>query len=215
MSSTKLDLTFRAPTTGKPSHAASEVNEVAGEFTSRVYDAIVRGDIGNPELVVNMDETGHNQAAGRKNTLERRGTGAVRLRRFGMRQHMTSAMATSASGRQLPHLLLFAGTTKRIVPTQNEDGTPLILQHCEAMESGKRDSAFQDAKTFHKYIERILVPYRKAIIDEFNLPDSQKMLLLLDNHASHVNEEVLDHLEREHILVEFIPPNWTDVLQVT
>jgi hypothetical protein len=66
-----------------------------------------------------------------------------------------------------------------------------------------------------RYVTKVLVPYRLAIIDHLSLPADQKMILILDLHYSHKDAAVLAHMRENNIILPvYIPAGCTDLHQV-
>ena len=59
----------------------------------------------------------------------------------------------------------------------------------------------------------MIVPYVQKERDALELPATQKAILLFDVFAAHRVESVLSKLDENNMLVVFIPPNCTDMLQ--
>ena len=64
-----------------------------------------------------------------------------------------------------------------------------------------------------RFIDKVLNPYLQRKREELGLPEQQKALLILDVFRAHHTTEVQQKLSESNILVVFVPPNCTDMLQ--
>lgn len=157
------------------------------------------------ELVVNMDETNVQFVPHGKRTRGLKGAKRIKLLGVGKdRAQITCGLAVVESGDVLPAQYIFGGKTDRchpkVLPT---DGS--YFSHTV--------SHWQTPPTFLKWIDVILLPWKKKQIELLNLPTSQKMILKIDLHYSHKDKDVLQHLEANNIVPVFIPGGCTNELQ--
>jgi hypothetical protein len=68
-------------------------------------------------------------------------------------------------------------------------------------------------KSYIRYIEEIIVPYRLSVINALGLPIDQKLLLKHDLHFSHKDVLTLAAMETHFIVPLYVPANCTDVIQ--
>ena len=128
----------------------------------------------------------------------RKGVKKVRLIGVGMEKpQITTTFGASASGKFVePAQLIFGGTTVRC---QYFDHT---------------SSHWQTPESFITYITKTILPFKTATIERLNLPQDQKMVLILDLHYSHKSPAVLALLRANNIIPVFIPAGCTDLHQL-
>ena len=102
------------------------------------------------------------------------------------------------------HQLLFGGKTNRCQP---QSPVPANTYYDHTM------SHWQTPATYITYLEKVVIPDRKATIARLNLPQNQWALVVHDLHNSHKDAKVLEFMKENYLLSLYIPAGCTDVMQ--
>ena len=149
-----------------------------------------------------------------------RGTGGTTAKK-GCKEGVSVVVTVSLDGSKLPMQLIYRGKTRRSCPVwkskYGDDSTaPVFAQN---------PSRWSTATTTIAYIEDVLVPYRARVIDEHDLEEDAKILIMLDNFTVcrlitlHVRAqgqrtpEVLEKFREKGFVTLFIPAGYTAFLQ--
>ena len=161
-------------------------------------------------LIAGVDETNAQFVPSVKRTRCRRGTKRVRLVGVGKEkpQNTTTFGGIATDDLLEPVQNIFGGTTTGCHPNKGRTPPPMGQYYAHTK------SHWQSDVTFGDYIEKAIVPYKDRIIRKEQLPESQKMCLILDLHWSHKTVEILALLKDHNIVPVFIPAGCTDLHQV-
>lgn len=126
------------------------------------------------------------------------------------KRQITVCVASSMNGDLLPLQLIFQGKTGRCLPPSSPAST------AAGFHLTYTDNHWSTQEAMKQYVHEVIVPYSKAKMQEFSLPDSSKIVLVLDVWSVHKSEEFRFFLRTKHpnIHVVFVPPNCTSQLQV-
>jgi hypothetical protein len=148
-----------------------------------------------PTQIYNCDETGLDPQGGApKRVITLRGAKSVPVRRGTDRENTSLLLAVSAAGASVPPLFIFKGTD---FPSDLLDGAP--AGSCGTVTS----SAFVDSAVFEEWIDHFMK----------HVPPTRPILLVLDNHASHVGLSVQRKCIANDIHLLSFPPHTTHILQ--
>ena len=156
------------------------------------------------DLIVNVDETGLPIVPVCSYTLEVCGEKQVSVTANHDKPQITTVVGCSLSGKLLPPQLLYEGKTDRCHPSISLPADWDIF-HTE--------SHWSNSASVIRYIDNVLQPYFQKQKKMLNLPAEQKSLLIIYVFHAHRTEDVLHHLEKNNILVIFVPANCTSQLQ--
>ena len=160
-----------------------------------------------PDLVVNGDETSVNLVGKSKFTFAQQGARKVRAIGIGDNDKaaVTATLCISATGDVLPAQIIWPGKTNRTHPRGNPP-EGVFWDHTE--------SHWQTPDSFKRFIDKVLVPWKKRKIEDLGLdPDQQKMVFKLDMHYSHHKEEMAKYMLERNIIPLYVPAGCTDILQ--
>ena len=155
------------------------------------------------ELVVNVDETGLPFIPVRSYTLETKEAKQVPLRGFDDQRQITAVAGCTLDCQLLPLQLLYQGKTDRCHPALVNFPKQWDIFHTE--------SHWTNSASFIRY--NVFLPYVERTKKEHNLPASQKALLILDIFKAHRTHDVIHHLEKNNVVVRYVPANCTSELQ--
>ena len=158
--------------------------------------------------VVNMDETGVEIANVGKITLDLEGTKQVRVLGVGDKRQVTCVTATAADGSTLPVGIIFAGApnSRRAIPKLRE-GLPAGTWTSQTKSHWMTEDAIM------LWFKQVMVPFARRRRLELGFAVGQPLLLLLDTYASHLSLKLKAVARLEKILILYIPPGFTDLLQ--
>lgn len=150
-----------------------------------------------PKDIYNMDETGVTTVQKPDRVVARKGSRQVGALTSGERGTLvTSAMAVNALGNSIPPLFIFP--RQRYQDHFVRDGPPGCI-------GSGNTSGWMEAIQFLKFLEHFQ-RYAKPSV-------SSKVLLLLDNHPSHITIEALDFCKENGIIMLSFPPHCSHKLQ--
>lgn len=111
-------------------------------------------------------------------------------------QTITMLSALSASGSYIPPMIIYP--RKRMSPQLEKDGPIGCIYSCS-------DNGWSNDSLFLKWLKHFQ-SYVKATATD-------PVLLILDNHASHISLEIYDFCRNNHIVILTIPPHTSNHLQ--
>jgi hypothetical protein len=194
--------------------ATTKMRECPADFAAKLERYIdilsvtkVKYGILSPKLVVGMDETSAQLVSVAKRT--RAIKGAKRVRSIGIgneKPAVTVTIACNADGDVLETQIIFQGTTKRCHAKVNPP-SGCYFTHTK--------SHWQTPDTFVEWVETVILPYKKKALQDLELPANHYMILILDLHYSHKDEDKsLKILSDNNIVPIFIPAGCTDQIKV-
>jgi hypothetical protein len=141
-----------------------------------------------PAQIYNCDETGIDPQGGTpKRVIAARGAKSVAVRRGADRENTTVLLAVNAVGSVISSLFIFKGAT---LPSDFLDGAP--AGSCATT----TPSAFIDSEVFEDWIDHFIS----------HIPPTRTVLLILDNHTSHVGLPVRRKCVANGIHILSFPP---------
>jgi len=119
------------------------------------------------------------------------------------KRQITAVFAACLDGSLLPIQLIYSGKSRACLPHTKfpSDWHITYFHNHWANESTSKD-----------YVEKIIIPYLRQ---ELCLAHNHHSLCVFDNFKGQLTDDVLQHLEKNHIDMVFVPPNCTDRLQPT
>ena len=179
----------------------AEFEKSRGEFLEKIKAAVADHSI---RLIVNSNETGLNIVPQYKCTMEKEGSKNVAIKSLDDKRVVTAFLSITPSDVCHPPQVLYQGTTERCHPLYR------FPDNWDIWHSSSRSS---NEETVGWFIDKVIVPYVQMERDALGLPATQKAILLFDVFAAHQLESLLSKLDENNILVVYIPPNCTNMLQ--
>lgn len=154
-----------------------------------------------PEAIVNLDESGFEYNPSLKRAYAARGSkNVVRVDNGRGKQATTVTFAFTASGEVLSPQIVFKNSFSRMgeaAYAASRSKTSIIFSQTE--------SGWQTMESFEAYL--------KLLIDELaHIP--KPILIMYDNHPSHINMELFKYCADRNIHIITFPPNTTSILQM-
>ena len=100
--------------------------------------------------------------------------------------------------------LVYGGKTRKCLPH---------FKFPEKLSLSYNETHYSNEKEACKFIEEILQPYIKKVIEGENLPVDQKSLVIMDVFKGQVTPMVLNLYKESNIVVVLVPANMTNFLQ--
>ncbi|PMD31228.1 DDE-domain-containing protein [Hyaloscypha variabilis F] len=159
------------------------------------------------ENIYNFDEKGFMIGFGR--SLKRIITAAAlssgrvtKARQDGSREFISCLACISAIGRWIPPALIYKGESGHLMSTWVDDVTTESKAHFTVSHNGWSNNA-------------IGLTWLKTIFERYTKPKrtTQKRLLIVDGHSSHVNIAFVDWADQHGIILLILPPHTTHRLQ--
>ena len=155
-----------------------------------------------PDSLINLDQTPTKYVPVGRTTLAKKNSKAVTIKGFTGKRTITATFAISIRGDFLPMQLIYGGKTKKCLP-RFKFPEKFSLSYNETHSNEKAC----------KFIEEILKPYIKQVIERDNLPIDQTALVIMDVFKGQVTPVVLDLYKESNIVVVLVPANMTNHLQ--
>ena len=145
-----------------------------------------------PTRIFNMDETGISTSPNKSpKVISQKGKREVqKIASADRGETITAVCCFSAAGMYVPPALIFK--RKKVKPELTEDAPAGTLQLCS-------DSGFINSDLFMKWLEH----FKNYV----NPTESSPVLLLLDNHASHISTQAIEYCRNNFIRLLSIPPH--------
>ena len=100
--------------------------------------------------------------------------------------------------------LIYGGKTRKCLPR---------FKYPEKFSLSYNETHYSNEKEACKFIEEILQPYIKKVIERENLPVDQKSLLMMDLFKGQVTPMVLNLYKESNIVFVLVPANMMNFLQ--
>ena len=110
---------------------------------------------------------------------------------------MSCGFTAVADGTKLP---IFG-----VIPRKNEFSDYTPPDNVEVMYKGSQDSTFDESVVI-EYLKRIVLSYKLG-------RRLDKVLLIVDSARCHLTKNVKDYCEQNSIILQYIPPRFTNLLQ--
>ena len=151
-------------------------------------------------LIINLDQTPTKYVT----TLAKKNSKTVTIKGSTDKRTITATFAISIRGDFLPMQLIYGGKTKKCLP---------LFKFPEKFSLNYSETHYSNEKEACKFIEEILKPYIKQVIERDNLPIDQTALVIMDVFKGQVTPMVLDLYKESNIVVVLVPANMTNHLQ--
>ena len=136
-----------------------------------------------PDLVYGQDETNAQFVSRPNKTRATKGAKRVRLLGVGSEKPQITVTFTL---KETGDVVVFGGKTNRCQP---QNPAPANTYYDHTM------SHWQTPATYIAYLEKVVIPDRKATIARLNLPQNQWALVVHDLHYSHKDAKVLEFMK--------------------
>lgn len=157
-------------------------------------------------IVINMDETNLYFENRPNRTLHNKGDKHIGIKTTGNSNRCTILLAVSLAGDKLPPLVIFKGTDNGRIKREVAQLNNLNIKHVV------QENGWIDHNILNYWTENILHPYLQNVIGQDTTKTNS--YLLMDNCTVHKDKRCLEKLESIGVIVDFIPPHYTGVLQV-
>ena len=150
-----------------------------------------------PSQIYNADETGVSTVQDPGKILATKGQKRVGFATSGERgRNITVMCAINAAGGYIPPMFIFP--RKRLTPLLEKDGPAEALYKCT-------NNGWIDENIFYEWLHH----FKKFSNPSENAP----VLLILDNHSSHISLKAYDFCKANHIIMLSIPPHSSHKIQ--
>ncbi|WAR19054.1 POGZ-like protein, partial [Mya arenaria] len=174
---------------------AMSTQEVIDQFYDLLSNVLQEnGLLNKAERIFNCDEIGW--MGKEKNAVKVLGPkqGHVFRKKMSGSGHITAQICASADGRIFPTLMIFPGS----IPHRTIEGVP------ESWLFTSSESGYINTNIFHQWLMQIFIP---------NCGKDRPVLLLMDNHDSHVSISTLDAAIANGVILVSLPGHTTHLLQ--
>lgn len=193
---------LRTSTTSKAKK--NEDQDIKNTFIKRVSLLVAEFKI-PPNLLINMDESGLNFLPVHKRTYDKKGSTSVLLKFCDDKRQVTIGVSGTSNGIVLPPQIIFKGKTRRVIPKD-----PIVPENWLLSFTYNHWST---EESMIEWMEKILLPYKRTVIQENNLKEDHKCLLLLDVYWSHREISFRKYADENNVIICYIPANYTWWLQ--
>ena len=177
----------------------------AREFYRKIRRAVRNHDIPAP-LIMNTDQSGCRLVPSTAYTLAEQGSRQVTINGKDDKRGITALLTSTIEGQLLPPQLVYEGTTKRCHPPNSAIFPP-------EWDLTQTSNHWSTIESMVRFIKEVVVPYCEEKRMEFDLPDDQKALLILDTYRPHTNSAFGDVCDAANIIRVYVPPGFTSSLQ--
>jgi len=198
----KNGYSFRKPTSDQK--LPKQLNVLKRKFLARIALKVQKHNIPR-DLILNMDETGVELTPTIDRTIQSKEIKNVKVKGTDDMRQITVSVLIDYNGRLCDRLqVIWQGKTKKVQAT---------IEPPEGWFYDQTKSHRQTTETSLRFIENVLVPWRREVIARNHLPVDQHALLIWDVYASHRSDPVIKELEANNIDVVFIDARCTSVFQ--
>ena len=172
----------------------SNINVIDNFFDFFKKELHKLGDV-SAECIFNCDETGWSgKESSREKVIGLRGKHTYQQQMF-TSDHITAHLCVSAAGRFLPTMVIFEGSLPH---REYKDGISGDWQFAIS------ENGYMDRELFTVWFKRIFVP---------NCGRKRPVVLVMDNHSSHISIPVIELARKESITLIGLPAHTTHLLQ--
>ncbi len=165
-------------------------------FYSSLLNAVSSHDI-TADRIFNMDETAFDTRDKTQKVMALRGSRAVWSKTISTSFHLSLAVCGSASGKVLPPLFIFPGVELY------QD-----LEECDAVQGSAVTTSSKGYMT-----ERLLFNWLDMFSSSIDDSVTRPVLLIMDGYGSHMSERIALKADALKVLILFLPPNATHLVQ--
>ncbi|KAI8481581.1 hypothetical protein Bbelb_406810 [Branchiostoma belcheri] len=153
-----------------------------------------------PDRIFNVDESSMNLDPQNEKVYATKGAKKVSSQSSGYAQHVTLVAGGNAIGGAIPPMIIFEGAQLRqsLLPGPG-CGYPGATYSCAK-------NGYMNGKLFKEYISKNIIPHVPSI-------GKTPVLVILDQHSSHVFPETLRLCQKNNITLLGLPPHATHIMQ--
>ena len=193
----------RQATTSKLEIPEAALKEIKMLFHHDIVTKVAKFNIPD-SLIINLDQTPTKYVPVGRTTLAKKNSKTVTIKGSTDKRIITATFPISVRGHFLPMQLTYGGKTNKYLPR---------FKFPEKFSLTYNETHYSNEKEACKFIEEILKPYIKQVIERDNLPIDQTALVIMDVFKGQVAPMVLDLYKESHIVVALVPANMTNHLQ--
>lgn len=157
-----------------------------------------------PDLIINWDHTGIHYVPVSNWTLAKEGSKRIEIAGSDDKRQITAVFAGTKSGKFLPPQIIYAGKTKKCIPS---------VKFPDNWHVTHTENHWANEKTTDDYIRLILLPYVKQTRQDLSLPDDHPALVIFDRFKGQCTQGILSLLDDHNLRLAIVPANCTDRLQ--
>ena len=187
----RMSFRRRQATTSKLEIPEGALKEIKMLFHHDIVTKVAKFNIPD-SLIINLDQTPT------KYVPVGRTTKTVTIKGSTEKRTITATFTISIRGDFLPMQLIYGGKTKKRLPR---------FKFPEKFSLSYNETHYSNEKEACKFIEEILKPYIKQVIERDNLPIDQTALVIMDVFKGQVTPMVLDLYKESNIVVVIVPAN--------
>ena len=193
----------RQATTSKLEIPEGALKEIKVLFHHDIITKVTKFNIPD-SLIISLDQTSTKHVPVGHTTLAKRNSKTVTSKGSTDKQTITATFAISLRGDFLPMQPIYGGQTKKCLSR---------FKFPEKFSLSYNETHYSNEKEACKFIEEILKPYIKQVIERDNQPIDQRALVIMDVFKGQVTPMVLDLYKESNIVVVLVPANMTNHLQ--
>ena len=166
----RLGFRRRQATTSKLEIPEGALKEIKMLFHHNIVTKVAKFNIPD-SLIINLDQTPTKYVPVGRTTLAKKNSKTVTIKGSTDKRTITATFAISIRGDFLPMQLIYGGKTKKCLPR---------FKFLEKFSLSYNETHCSYEKEACKFIEEILKPYIKQVIERDNLPIDQTALVIMD-----------------------------------
>ena len=202
----RQNLVMRAPSTQAritPNHV-----RLAEEFRAEIKEEVERLSV-DPQLVLNMDQTGVRVIPHGGRTRAQRGAQRVTLLHSADKRQITAQLTIAASGTLLPPQIIYQGTDGGDGALPSQERRDLADGWCFT----QTGTHWATHASLMQWATDILLPYILNVRTQIENPNAP-VILILDKFAPHRDDSLLTHLTSlGNTYIRFVPGGCTSLVQ--
>ena len=187
----------RQATTSKLEIPESALKEIKLLFRHDIASKVEKFSIPH-SLIISLDQTLSKYVLVGRTTLAKKSTKTVPIKGSSVKRTITATFAISLQGDFLPMQLIYGGKTRKCLSR---------FKFPEKFSLTYKETHYSNEKEACKFIEEILQPYIKKVIERENLPVDQKSLVIMDVFKGQVTPMVWNLYKESNIVVVLVPTN--------
>ena len=160
---------------------AADFDALKAQFVFDIRTIVEMEDI-PPDMIINWDHTGIHYVPVSNWTLAKEGSKRVEIAGAEDKRQITAVFAATKSGKFLPPQVIYAGKTKKCIPSVKFPDDWLVT-HTE--------NHWANERTTQDYIRLILLPYVTQTRKDLSLPEDHPALVIFDRFKGQCTPGIL------------------------